>query len=390
MTIGRRQTLLVVLLLSAATGGCERGERAPTPGVSIDTLASGGVVVHNSGPGMWDEGGAWHVEEMLRIGELDGDGPTVIGGIRAIEVDAEGNILVFDHLANELRIFSAEGLHQRTIGRAGEGPGEFQSVLAVSQSPDGLTWVVDGRNARYTVIDPAGELSYVPRASSVSRSWVGGFDREGRFHEWAVEAEDQGLVDVMLRIDADGEVTERFRLPRIEVPAPEVAPGMSMSLPFAPSVIRAWDPDGGIWQALSSEYRITNVRLGGDTAMVIVRDVPPIPFSAAQEDSLASVIQGVESQFGVNVAAEMRPRAISPIRWIAVDDEDRVWVCSMGLEPCGELDVFDRSGRFLGTLQLPEPVADAPRPVIREGKIYASVEGELGSPQVWVGRIVVP
>lgn len=382
---------VVVLLPALGFSACEPHSPTPDSPVAVDTLPSGTVVVSNPSTGRWDEGEAWRVEEVLRIGSLDGEGLETLGGISAVEVDDDGNIVLFDPLANELRIFSPDGLPQRSIGGAGQGPGEFQSVLGISYAPDGELWIVDGRNLRYTVLSQERELEHFPRSSRTgSRPWVGGFDQQGRFFDQLTEVVDQALADFLIHVDADGQTVERFAIPRIDIARPQVGPGMSMTLPFSPSVIRAWDPTGGVWQALSAEYRITRVLLGGDTAMVLMREFEPTPLHPSQRDSLSAAIQSLESQFGVNVDSEMRPEVSPILRWLTPDDEGRLWVCATGLDPCTELDVFDRSGYFLGRVQMPEALADVPLPLIRDGRIYAAIEGEFGEPQLWVGRIMAP
>jgi hypothetical protein len=363
------------LILSVSLSGCSDDARRPAsenPNERTRDLES------------------WSFEEEQRIGSLDGEGPYVFGRIEAIEIDANGDILVFDGLANELRRFSAAGEHLRTMGRGGSGPGEFRSVLGMDLGPDGELWIVDGRNARYTVLDAEKSLQSVPRvARVVRRPWVGGFDEEGQFYDLATESEGQTITDLMLRTSAAGGITDTFQIPRLEEPTVQLGGGgVTMAAPFAPRVLRAWDPRGSVWQAVSSEYRIANVRLNGDTAVVVSRHLEPMPLTPEQRDSVAAFVRHIELTYGRNVEPEMRPTTASPLRWFTLDDEHNLWVCATALRPCTEFDVFDPTGSFIGTATLPEPISDLPLPVIRDDRIYAVVEGELGEPQVVVGRIV--
>ncbi|HEX7051192.1 MAG TPA: hypothetical protein VF188_13375 [Longimicrobiales bacterium] len=383
---------LVLGFLACLTLACEGGAPVEEADVSADRRASGGARGSDPAAGVWQAGQSWRIEEVLRIGVLDGDGPDVLGKVDALEVDSDGDILIFDGFANELRVFSGAGVHRTTVGREGAGPGEFRNVVGMALGPGGDLWIVDSRNDRYTVLGSDGAVRTLHRtAQRNTRPWVGGFDREGRFYDLATEHVGGDLVDRMLRVGADGEVTATFPIPHIDEPITDLGGGgVSVAMPFAPRALRVWDPRGGVWQALSSEYRITNVRLDGDTAVVVSRAIEPVPLSAAQQDSVAAAARRIESGFGRTVADEARPTVISPLRWFVPDDEGRLWVCATGLEPCTELDVFDASGSFLGTVELPVPVLDLPLPVIRDGRLYVAVEGEQGAPQVFVGRIVVP
>ncbi|MEX2529372.1 MAG: hypothetical protein WD960_01250 [Gemmatimonadota bacterium] len=337
----------------------------------------------------WD-GESGRVEEVLRIGELDGTGPEVFGDIRALKISPEGDLLVFDHSTNELHRFARDGTHRSTFGGTGLGPGEFRGVVGIATGGEGEVWVVDALNARYTVIDPEGGSVTFPRSSQVStRPWTGGFDREGRFHDYATRASGEGPAGVVFRVEPDGSHGTEFIVPRRQVPAPTLGAGVMVTIPFAPEAMQSWDPEGGVWQAVSSRYEITNIALAGDTVAIVSRPVDPAPLTPEEGDSLRAAISNVEARFGIAVDPAMRPETFPPLRWFVTDDEGRLWVCATGREPCDALDVF-RQGTFLGEVHLPVPVSGSPLPVIQDGRFVAAVEGPIGEPQVFVGRLVLP
>ncbi|HUE77268.1 MAG TPA: hypothetical protein VMM83_04940 [Longimicrobiales bacterium] len=86
------------LLFSAACEGGAEGAGGRWEG-SVDTLADGRVVVHNTGAGVWTEGEEWAVTEELRIGSMDGAGPATFGQIRSLEADPGGRIWVVESQA---------------------------------------------------------------------------------------------------------------------------------------------------------------------------------------------------------------------------------------------------------------------------------------------------
>jgi hypothetical protein len=77
---------------------------------------------------LWERGGE---EDELFFGRLS-----------QIVQDAEGNIYVLDGQLSEILLFSPSGEHLRTIGREGEGPGEFANASDMYLSPNGLLGVV--------------------------------------------------------------------------------------------------------------------------------------------------------------------------------------------------------------------------------------------------------
>ncbi len=61
----------------------------------------------------------------------------IIGQITDVFADADGNICLLDAQLNELLVYSPDGEHLRTIGRAGEGPGEFRGPSGALASTNG-------------------------------------------------------------------------------------------------------------------------------------------------------------------------------------------------------------------------------------------------------------
>jgi hypothetical protein len=78
-----------------------------------------------------------NTRSVVRLGDLDGEGPTVFGRIGA------------------------------SFGRPGNGPGEFRNVIGLASAPGGNVWLVDGGNARYTIVRRDG--SFESRASRIVR-----------------------------------------------------------------------------------------------------------------------------------------------------------------------------------------------------------------------------
>ena len=70
------------------------------------------------------------LEEDLRIGDEDDDNYRFYQA-RAITLDSEDNIYVVDRGNYRIQKFDGQGRYLRTIGRKGQGPGEFQGLLGI-------------------------------------------------------------------------------------------------------------------------------------------------------------------------------------------------------------------------------------------------------------------
>lgn len=330
----------------------------------------------------------WRIQEILRIGDLDGTGSTVFARIGPIGVDTSGVVYVLDAQASELRVFDGVGQFLRATGRSGAGPGEIGGAIGMAFGQDGAVRIVDAANGRYLDVRRDGTTHSMRRPVSMYQlPWLGGFDRGGRFYDQATQSESGSTVDVLLAVGDDGQVTETFALPSAAISSPRMG-SLTFPLPFAPRILRAWDPDGAVWQAVSSTYRIARVSLGGDTSLVVTKQVRSVELSNSQRDSVEAHIQSLRDQFGVTVSAEMRPADVPPLRWFVLDDRQNLWVCATAADPCQTLDVFDRTGSLRANVSVPVAILDEPRPVIRGDRLYAAILGAHDEPQLFIGRVV--
>lgn len=384
-TVWASSNLIRTLVLALSAWGLGCGDRSEAPAQSwsgeVLTLPSGGVEVR-SRSGAWPPGGGWEVDETLRIGTLDGDGPDVFGRISALTVDSAGNIFVFDQDAAELRVFSADGAFLRRFGRKGSGPGEFGWVLGMSIAPDGALWLVDGQTARYTRLRGE-EVETFRRASAVHRPpWLGGFLADGSFYDGVLVLPERRYV--VVRVDGSGLTSDTvpIELPTFDQPR---RGSMTLPLPYAPRALWAFDPRGHLWTASTHEYRLTRTTLMGDTTLIVRLDVDPPPLSAAQSDSIRSYVRTLESEFGVAVSGQMIPRSAPLLRWMVVDDRGHLWVGRTGAGPEDPIDVFDPDGRYLGNVRLPFDLVD--KPVVHHPFVYGVSETVEGAPVVVKGRI---
>ena len=88
----------------------------------------------------------------------------VVGAVRL----SDGRLVVANGASNELRVYDAAGKHLSTLGRAGGGPGEFQTLRALWLLPADTVIAIDARNNRVTVYAPGPTLSRSYQLQSVA------------------------------------------------------------------------------------------------------------------------------------------------------------------------------------------------------------------------------
>lgn len=365
---------------------------------TIDTLASGQIVVHNPATPIWTEETRWTVEEDLRIGSVDSDGPELFGRIMDLEVDDEGRIYVLESQSNELRIFDANGRHLTTSGRKGGGPGEFAQPLMLAWGPDGNLWIVDPPNNRISVFDHSGQFvtSHRQPGGFVIMPWPGRFDRAGSYYS-PVPLQGQGDFRMGLVL-YDSAFTPGDTLQPPDDPVKREyfelhsdGGHIMAGIPYSAGFRWRLSSRGTILAALTGEYRFIEFTATGDTLRTITRAFDPLPVTGEDRDSAVADMEWFTRQGGqidMSKLPDHKP-AVSSFFW---DDEDNLWVIPVterGRER-RVAQVFDPDGRYLGEVTFPFELRSSPYPTFRDGVMYAVTTDELEVPFVVRARIVKP
>lgn len=97
-------------------------------------------------------------KEELSIGEIEGDENYMFGNSIAFNTDEEGNFYVSDPDNNRILKYDPNGKYLLTIGREGQGPGEFQSLSVAKFDKDNNLYITDIRNQRISFFDKDGKF----------------------------------------------------------------------------------------------------------------------------------------------------------------------------------------------------------------------------------------
>ncbi|MCP4544968.1 MAG: 6-bladed beta-propeller [bacterium] len=96
-------------------------------------------------------------EKLWRIGGATDNDDEFFGFIGALDFDAAGNIYLLDIQLHQIKVFSPDGEYLRTIGREGEGPGEFRRPTGLYVRLDGTVGVLQRAPGRLVQLDPQGK-----------------------------------------------------------------------------------------------------------------------------------------------------------------------------------------------------------------------------------------
>lgn len=415
----RHDALRILLLLALAFLSARCGPADSSHGWSgqIETLPSGMVRVTNPAEGLWAKGTPWRLTRELVLGKEEGEGADVFGLISGMTVDSAGRIYVLDRQADELRIFGPDGSHIRTVGRKGEGPGEYVTANGLVWIGDDTLVVVDEQGNRYTVLTRDGDyIRSIPRGLGFY-AWVfNGGAADGRLYENAFVRDGQAqhpallgtaISETVTPAPKAAEVPEAEAIPAPvstgdtimlpELDAPQAQPysirtkrgGMVMGVPFTAGPVYSLAADGSIWFGQGSAARIYHATLTGDTLAEIVLDVTPFPVTS-EEVANFEAGAGVKQfrAMGGKVDLGRIPKVKPYFDDLFLDPRGDIW---LGV-PAGKLqtvfDVLDPQGRYLGRLRVDGVSRDAYlHPVVHAGRLYWVGRDELDVQRVYVYRI---
>jgi hypothetical protein len=137
--------LLVLMMASVAVAGWE-GETTTVEGVT--------TVINPETPAFGEL--KQEMREMWRRGGEE-DEEIFFGTISEFLHDDEDNIYLLDGQLSEIQVFDPAGELLRTIGRQGEGPGEFQNGADMFWGPGGQIGVVQAWPGKIVMITPEGD-----------------------------------------------------------------------------------------------------------------------------------------------------------------------------------------------------------------------------------------
>ena len=408
----RRRARLSTLATAAALGLAACGPDAPPagPSIQVDTIGDTTVVRTLSGS-------VWETEARLvpevSIGELDGPEEYLFGQIGSLAVDSDRNVYVFDEQALHVRVFDASGTHVTTLGREGEGPGEFGRAETIAVLPDGRLLVRDPGNMRVQVFDPAsgGTEEWDYNSGNTYRAGAPLYtDVRGRTF---LLTSDPSWDDIIILLGPDGTHLDTLPEPtmdheRVMVRAETENSSVSSPVPFTPRFFWAVHSSGQFLTGLSSDYRVDLE--GDDGVLRIERAYDPVPVSDAERaykrESLVRMVRFTVPDWTWD--GPRIPDHKPVFNQLLTGRDGRIWVrlTTEGQRvenenhnpenPFSEpvtwrestrYDVFESDGTYLGVVVPPDEFSRYPDPVFDGDLVWAVTVDDLGVQRVVRYRI---
>lgn len=148
-TVLRFTSLFLTTLLPA----CQGGELPRSP---VTIRDSAGIVIVENPPDMAVNAGGWLVEPepFFSVGTINGPEGSFLDDVTGAHRLQDGRVLVINAGTQEIRIYDDTGSLVKTIGRNGEGPGEFRYLTLGGVLPGDTLVVMDPMLRRLSIVHP--------------------------------------------------------------------------------------------------------------------------------------------------------------------------------------------------------------------------------------------
>jgi len=289
-------------------------------GQKIETV-DGVRIVHNSGPGAWGKAPKVTLEPVRVLGDVDTADENLAFYIPVnIVCDPAGNMYVLDSGNHRIQKFGPDGKHLATIGRQGQGPGEFLYPSWLSLDAQGFLYVSDPNNNRVQVLTPDGKDHKTIRFdeglvgdvfwTKPGELLMGSPRMRFRFGTGDGEkaAELPKIVKVM---DGEGKILREFGEPR------DFKDDMVNSV--ANDVVMAVDGDGRAYLLFPRQNRIDGYAADGRLRWRADRE---LPYGMEIKE------KGNIDRSGGNLRVQM-PQMNQSGTGVAVDGKGRIWVVTL-------------------------------------------------------------
>lgn len=279
--------------------------------------------------------------------------------IEDIGVDNGGNIYVLDAGNHRIQKYASDGSHLQTIGRKGQGPGEFDTPYGMFVDEDGGIYVHDGM--RVKVFDRDG--TYLKEIILEIFTHDISVDRDGNIWGIGRLPSEKGRTRSIIKLNQAGKLEKIIA----DFPPPEVAirneGGRGVMFFIDHEYVQGLcfvriDAQSTLY-AHSSEYSLYRLDLRGETELIIEKNESPSAISQKEKDAVYEMHSDFEEKWPKDVVRDaIRFPPHRPFfSKILTDDQGRIYVqrarSVLDRRPEIDFDIFSKDGYYLYQVSLP-------------------------------------
>ena len=306
------------------------------------------------------------LKEELIIGKTKGSEDFIFSEVRDLDVDTKERIFILDYKEANIKVFDKSGEHINTIGRKGQGPGEFQRPSQIYLTPQNEILVNDPGARQIHFFSPDGTFK-----RSVSQTNMTFFNNPKVDQKGQIVANymimDKKVIYVLKKFDSRlKEVMKIFSTDILKFPNLN---------PFFPKASWEITQEGNVIWGFPEKYEFNIINSEGILIKKIIKDYNPIKITQEDKDSL------IKKQFGGYDKVSPGVKIVwddyyNAYRDFTIDDEDRIFVRTYEKILNGNgfyYDVFDSKGRYIAKI----PLKIQPQ-IWKKNRLYTIEEDEDG------------
>ncbi|MCJ7578931.1 MAG: 6-bladed beta-propeller, partial [Candidatus Aminicenantes bacterium] len=304
-------------------------------------------------------------EEELSIGKPDGPEEYILNHILSFSADDEGNIFILDMKPFNVKVYDKEGKFLRSIGREGQGPGEFQSPENIQLTNQNELMVCDSDRGAILFFSVGGQFLREIKSQLLILAGYTLFDSQGNIYLNKFDFRER--VGKLIKLPHPYESSEDIT--SLPDPAKRVVP--------PPQIRFALLPEGNMVWGISTHYVFYILDSSGRIIRKIEKESPALRMT---EDYRKQYFERLPP--AIPKESQIFSPSFPSFDQFFADGQGRLFVKSyQKLKGTNKniIDVFDPEGRFLcqTALKVGDEISlDQDKFFIKNNKLYSGETDE--------------
>lgn len=304
---------------------------------------------------------SFELEEDLSIGNEE-DENYMFYRLTGIAVDQQENIFVLDDGECRIQKFDRNGNYLQTIGRKGQGPGEFEQPLGIFLDSEAMIYVRDTMRRNIHIFGKDGRFKETIRPQNDISSYFGITEKKNILTIHTPHTYVDTKTSIVL-MDMEGKIIKEIAT--FSYPLRPRIKGHGLGNPYEHRLYLFPSSDGKGIYAHSSQYRIYILNTLGNLSHVI--EVDKLPESITKKDKENQIENYLKRSEQMPIGekltrSEVKKAYIFPefkpyFKGIISDDTGRIYVRNFKLynpdDGSEKFDVFSQEGYYLYSVNVP-------------------------------------
>ncbi|MGD2245531.1 MAG: NHL repeat-containing protein [Candidatus Aminicenantes bacterium] len=366
----RLKSLLAICMIFLSMISCAREQTAEKVKWAGEVEFKNGIkIVKNPAEPLYGEI-TLELEEDLNIGREDDDN-YLFYQPRNISIDDQKNIYILERGNHRIQKFSKDGQFLQTIGKKGQGPGEFERPYSLFVDKNNAIYVSDRGKIHF--FDSTGEFAKtIPLSDQVSTFFV---SSEGNIYGLSTQRSERARTELIVKMDSEGKtlknITQFAEVNQVMRKSGNMVSTFSITHAYNQRLHFAFSNKERLYSGDSSEYAFSQINLEGEVELIIKKEESLHSISQKEKDKIFEGLSQLVEQWPKEVVEEavQFPGYRPFFDRILTDDRGRIFIRRvrpvLDESENVEFDIFSPEGHYLY-----RAIAPVSPEIIQNGYVY--------------------